>query len=187
MSCELILLSATMNPQPQGQPIRPGHTIWISRPSSYPRPVPSEVMAGYRRFQLFHITHELTKILDQLCSPELPEHPYLLSHIVRKPPARTSASQTPLSDLVDQRTQTDGCPHAETCCPELGTPVSPPCPSSPPLAYICPLSPALASSSSDSEPGSPVYIPSSPSPRPGSPDYTPTTPRPDSTAPNYFY
>ncbi|XP_060730947.1 DNA-directed RNA polymerase II subunit RPB1-like [Tachysurus vachellii] len=123
----------------------------------------------------------------QLCSPELPEHPYLLSHIVRNPPARTSSSQTPLATLMDQRTQTDGCPHAEPCCPELGTPVSPPRPSSPPLACIRPFSPALASPSSGSETGLPVYISPSPSPQPCSPDYTPTSPRPDSTGPYYFF
>ncbi|KAK2852186.1 hypothetical protein Q7C36_007387 [Tachysurus vachellii] len=127
------------------------------------RPVSSELLTGYRCFQLSHITHELSKFMEQLCSPDLPERPFTPAHIVKKPLTRTFSTQTPSATLVDQRTQTDGCPHAEPCCPELGTPASPP----------SSLSPASASPPSESEPGSP--------------DYTPTSPRPDSTEPSHFY
>ncbi|XP_060746162.1 DNA-directed RNA polymerase II subunit RPB1-like [Tachysurus vachellii] len=169
-----------MNPSPRGQPIHPGRTIRSlphhPHPSPYPRPVPADVMASYCRFQLLHITHELITCLEQLYSPDLPEHPHLLFHIVRGPPTSTSSSQTPLANLVDQRTQTDGCPHVELCYPELGTPVSPPRPPVPPHAYIRPLTPVLASPSPDPGPGSPDYIPPSPSDYgPGSPDYSPTS------------
>ncbi|XP_060729510.1 DNA-directed RNA polymerase II subunit RPB1-like [Tachysurus vachellii] len=164
---------------PSHQPAHPGCPIMSSphhpRPSLSPRPMAADVMESYRRFQLLHITHELVTCLEQLCSPDLPEHPHLLFHIVRGPLTSTSSTQTPLPNLVDQRTQTDGCPHVELCNPELGTPASPPPPV--PHAYIRPLSPALASPPSDSGPGTPDYIPSSPSDYgPGSPDYSPTSP-----------
>ncbi|XP_047672643.1 DNA-directed RNA polymerase II subunit RPB1-like [Tachysurus fulvidraco] len=191
-----------MSSQPQGQPIRPGHTIWISRSTPYRRPVPAEVMASYRRYQLRHLSQEFCFFLERLSSPTLPDHPLLPFNIVQAPLTRSSSTQTSLPPiLVDQRTQTDGCPHAEPRCPRLTTPASPPRISSPPIAYICPLaaptslprvsspyfgyipslSPSLASSPSNSEPGSPGFVPFSPSPRPGSPDYTPTSPRPDSS------
>ncbi|XP_060737708.1 DNA-directed RNA polymerase II subunit RPB1-like [Tachysurus vachellii] len=144
---------------PSHQPAHPGCPIMSSphhpRPSLSPRPMAADVMESYRRFQLLHITHELVTCLEQLCSPDLPEHPHLLFHIVRGPLTSTSSTQTLLPNLVDQRTQTDGLPHA----------------------YIRPLSPALASPPSDSGPGTPDYIPSSPSDYgPGSPDYSPTSP-----------
>ncbi|XP_047674167.1 leucine-rich repeat extensin-like protein 5 [Tachysurus fulvidraco] len=197
-----------MNSQPQGQPIRPGHTIWISRSTPYRRPVPAEVMTSYRRYQLRHLTQEFCSFLEHLYSSPLPEQPLLLSHIVQTPLTHTSSTQTSLPPiLVDQRTQTDGCPHAEPCCPRLTTPASPPRTSSLPVAYIRPLaaptspsrltsppfgyihslSSSPASSPSYSEPGSPGFVPFSPSPRPGSPDYTPTSPRPDSSGSHYFY
>ncbi|XP_047673785.1 DNA-directed RNA polymerase II subunit rpb1-like isoform X1 [Tachysurus fulvidraco] len=152
-----------MNPSPPGRSIQPGYTSRNPRPSPYPRPAHADPMAGYRRFQLRHIISELTTLLEQLSSPELPEHAYLLSHIVRNAPVLTSSSQTTLVNLVDRGSQTDGCPHAHPCTRELGTP--PP----PPYVYVRPLSPTFPSPPSDSNPASPDYTP-------GSPDYTPTTP-----------
>ncbi|XP_060750414.1 uncharacterized protein LOC132862424 [Tachysurus vachellii] len=160
-----------MDPSPPGRSAHPSRPIRSSphhsRPSPYTRPVPAEVMETYRRLQLLHITRELVTCLEQLCSPDLPLYPHLLFHIVRGPLPSTSTTQTtPLPNLVDQRTQTDGCPHVEPCNPELGTPDSPPRPPVP-YAYVRPLSPALASppsdSSSDYNPGSPDYTPTSPS------------------------
>ncbi|XP_060741818.1 uncharacterized protein LOC132856308 [Tachysurus vachellii] len=181
-------VSATMSSQPQGQPIRPGHTIWISRSTPYRRPIPAEVLTTFRHYHLSHLSHELCSFLERLCSPTLPEQPLTPFHIVQTPMTRSFSTQTLLLPvLVDQRTQTDGCPHAEPCCPGLTSPASPPRVSSPPFAYIRPLSPTWASSPSNSEPGSPGFVPSSPSPRPGSPDYTPTSPRPDSSGSHYYY
>ncbi|XP_060744292.1 uncharacterized protein LOC132858099 [Tachysurus vachellii] len=115
-----------MDPSPRGQPAHPCRPIRSlphhPRPSPYPRPVPADVMASYRRFQLLHITRELITCLEQLYSPDLPEHPHLLFHIVRGPPTSTSSSQTPLPNLVDQRTQTDGCPHVEFATLSSGLP-----------------------------------------------------------------
>ncbi|XP_047671733.1 DNA-directed RNA polymerase II subunit RPB1-like [Tachysurus fulvidraco] len=160
----------------------------ISWSAPYRRPVPAEVMASYRRYHLRHLTQEFCSFLERLYSPTLPEQPLLLSHIVQTPLTHSSSTQTPLPPiLVDQRTQTDGCPHAEPCCPRLTTPASPPRISSPPFAYIHPLSPSLASSPSNSEPGSPGFVPCSPSRRPGSPNYTPTSPRPDMSGYHYYY
>ncbi|XP_047656205.1 DNA-directed RNA polymerase II subunit RPB1-like [Tachysurus fulvidraco] len=171
-----------MSSQPQGQPIHPGHTIWISRSTPYRRPVPAEVMASYRRYQLRHLSQEFYSFLERLSSPTLPDYPLLPFNIVQASLTHSSSTQTSLPPiLVDQRTQTDGCPHAEPCCPRLTTPTSPPRASSPRFAYIPSLSPSLASSPFNSETGSPGFVPSSPSPRPGSPDYTPTSPRPDSS------
>ncbi|XP_047673786.1 uncharacterized protein LOC125145374 isoform X2 [Tachysurus fulvidraco] len=90
-----------MNPSPPGRSIQPGYTSRNPRPSPYPRPAHADPMAGYRRFQLRHIISELTTLLEQLSSPELPEHAYLLSHIVRNAPVLTSSSQTTLVNLVD--------------------------------------------------------------------------------------
>ncbi|XP_060746180.1 E3 ubiquitin-protein ligase TRIM39-like [Tachysurus vachellii] len=128
--------------QPQGQPIRPGHTICISLPTPYRRPVSAEVLASYRRYHLGHLSQELCSFLERLCSPTLPEQPLTLFRIVQTPMTQSFSTQTLLPPvLVDQRTQTDGCPHAEPCCPRLTTPASPPRISSPPFAYIRPLSP----------------------------------------------
>ncbi|XP_047674556.1 DNA-directed RNA polymerase II subunit RPB1-like isoform X2 [Tachysurus fulvidraco] len=154
-----------------GRSIQPGYTRRDPRPSPYPRPAPADPMAGYRRFQLRHIISELTTLLEQLISPELPAHAYLPSHIIRNPPVLMSSSQTTLVNLVDRGSQTDGCPHAHPCTREPGTPGSPP-----PYAYVHPLSPTFPSSPSDSNPASPDYTPESPDYTPGSPDYTPTTP-----------
>ncbi|XP_027011391.2 DNA-directed RNA polymerase II subunit RPB1-like [Tachysurus fulvidraco] len=128
--------------RPDGRPMRPSLRYMRSYMMPYARPVPTELLVRYRRYQLDHITRELITFMEQLSSPNLPEHPFTPSYIVRRPQARTSS------------TQTDGCPHAvpERCCSALEPPASPSSPST----------------SSSPPPGSPDYSPTSPVPGPSS-------------------